>query len=309
MLPIYVNGDSFYRTGSEYIRCQGRQRRICFLNSAVLLIAFLVLVFSKSIFAGCSIGAGSIVSGIHNKTPTYTYEVIARYPHDPDVYTQGLVFYQGQLFESTGLEGHSSVRRIDIESGKVLKISHLDNDLFGEGLTVLNQQLVQLTWKSGKAITYMPSSLKQTGYFTYPGEGWGGTVIDAQVVISDGSSWLKFLDVNNYQLVNRVQVTEQGLPVEGLNELETVDNLIYANIYPGDCIAQINPKTGQVLGWIDLRGLMPLSDRPNSSAVANGIAYDKETRAMYVTGKLWPYIFQLRLLTSEVSYEQRFILS
>ncbi len=231
--------------------------------------------------------------------PRHLFEVVARYPHDRNAFTQGLVFYRGDLYESIGIRGRSSVRRLDLKSGQVLKTRRLNKELFGEGLTVLDQRLVQLTWQSGSAFIYAPADLRQTGSFTFSGEGWGSTGFDGQLVISDGSSRLKFVDTDAYQQTASLQVTDHGRPVAGLNELETVDGLIYANVYPSDCIAQIDPQSGRVVGWIDLSGLMPLSERPHRSAVANGIAYKQETGELFVTGKLWPYIYQLRLLKTE----------
>jgi len=231
--------------------------------------------------------------------PNQRYEVVARYPHDRHAFTQGLVFYQGELYESTGIRGRSSVRRLDLESGRVLEAKQLDKTLFGEGLTVADHHLVQLTWQSGRAFIYAPDDLRETGTFSFGGEGWGIVVVDGRMVISDGSSWLRFIKPENYQQTGSLQVTYRGQPVVGLNELEQVNGLIYANIYPGDCIAMIDPRSGQVVSWIDLGGLMPLSERQNGSAVANGIAYNPENGDLFVTGKLWPYIYQLKLLETE----------
>lgn len=228
--------------------------------------------------------------------PSYPFEVTARYPHDPDAFTQGLVFYQGELYESTGIQGHSSVRKVDLKTGRVLETHVLDKQLFGEGLARVGQQLVQLTWRSGSAFVYATENLQQTGQFALKGEGWGSTHVDQQLVISDGSSWLRFMDTTDYRETDTLQVRAQGYPVKGLNELEFVEGQIFANIYPTDCIARIDPGTGQVVGWINLAGLMPLSERPDGSAVANGIAYDPETARLFVTGKRWPYIYQLKLL-------------
>lgn len=241
----------------------------------------------------------SALPALVEAVPNRPFEVIARYPHDRNAFTQGLVFYRGDLYESIGIRGRSSVRRLDLKSGQVLKTLRLNKELFGEGLTVLDQRLVQLTWQSGSAFIYAPADLRQTGSFTFSGEGWGSTGFDGQLVISDGSSRLKFVDTDAYQQIASLQVTDHGRPVAGLNELETVDGLIYANVYPSDCIAQIDPQSGRVVGWIDLSGLMPLSERPHRSAVANGIAYNQETGELFVTGKLWPYIYQLRLLKTE----------
>jgi len=239
----------------------------------------------------CNTSASQTTNG--EAAPNQRYEVVARYPHDRNAFTQGLVFYRGELYESTGMRGRSS------ETGQVLETRRLDRSLFGEGLAVANHQLIQLTWQSGSAFIYTPDGLRKTGSFTFSGEGWGIVNIEGQLVISDGSSWLKFINPGDYQLTGTLQVMHRGQPIEGLNELEQVNGLIYANIYPGDCIAMIDPQSGQVVGWIDLGGLMPLSKRKNGTAVANGIAYNPENGYLFVTGKLWPYIYQLKLLKTE----------
>lgn len=244
----------------------------------------------------------SYTTALHTVTeaaPDRRYEVVARYPHDRNAFTQGLTFYQGELYESTGLRGRSSVRKLDLKTGQVLETRRLDRALFGEGLAVANHQLIQLTWQSGSAFIYAPDGLRKAGSFTFSGEGWGIVNIEGQLVISDGSSWLRFINPVDYQQTGTLQVMHRGQPLEGLNELEQVNGLIYANIYPGDCIAMIDPQSGQVVGWIDLAGLMPLSKRKNGTAVANGIAYNPENGYLFVTGKLWPYIYQLKLLKNE----------
>jgi glutamine cyclotransferase len=245
--------------------------------------------------SGWSIGSATS----RQDAPEHHFEVVARHPHDRAAFTQGLAFYRGKVYESTGLLGRSSVRRLDIGSGRVEHAMQLPETLFGEGLTVLNDQLVQLTWHSGSGFVYAPSDLRETGRFTYAGEGWGNTSVDSRLVISDGSSQLRFLDPVSYRVTAILPVTAHGQPVTGLNELETVDGLIFANIYPTDCVAQIDPHTGEVVGWMNLAGLLPLSERPDGSAVANGIAYDAATGHLFVTGKLWPYIYQLRMLKTQ----------
>ena len=231
-----------------------------------------------------------------DSVPVYRVAIIGRYPHDRKAFTQGLVFYRGNLYESTGIRGRSSVRKLDLKTGQVLKIRSMNKELFGEGLTVLDQQLVQLTWRSGLAFIYAPTDLRQTGSFTFSGDGWGITGFDGQLVISDGSSRLRFLDSTHYQQTASLQVTDHGIPVERLNELEVVDGLIYANVWKSDCIAQIDPDDGRVVGWLDLAGLFPPSQRPKESAVANGIAYDPVQDRLFVTGKYWPYIYQIKVL-------------
>ena len=237
--------------------------------------------------------------------PDRPFEVTGRYPHDQDAFTQGLVFYRGELYESTGIHGRSSVRRVDLVSGRILSTRRMNNELFGEGLTVDGKNLVQLTWQSGSAFLYAPADLRQTGTFAFHGEGWGITSTDGYLVISDGSAELRFLDTADYQQARVLPVTDHGRPLRGLNELEMVDGLIFANVYPTDCIAEIDPQSGHVVGWVDLRGLMPLSGRPDSSAVANGIAYRPDTGELFVTGKLWPYIYRLKLLKTETAGGKR----
>ncbi len=241
--------------------------------------------------------------------PLRGFEVIARYPHDRAAFTQGLTFYQGHLYESTGIRGHSSIRRVELESGRVLESRHLDDSLFGEGLAVIDHHLVQLTWQSGKAFMYTPVDLSKTGVFNYSGEGWGAVGINRKLVISDGSARLKFINVGDHRQTGSLSVRDGKHPIEGLNELEWVEGLIFANVYPSDYIAQIDPVSGQVVGWIDLGRLMPSSERADSTAVANGIAYNPETGALFVTGKLWPYIYQLKLMETEVLPDKQAVFS
>jgi glutamine cyclotransferase len=229
------------------------------------------------------------------RTPVYRFEVIARYPHDSEAFTQGLTFHDGDLFESTGLYGRSVIRRVELATGATLTQRHLAEQFFGEGLTSVDGRLVQLTWRAGVAFVYAPADLHKVDEFSIAGEGWGTTTFDGRLVVSDGSSRLRFLDPDDYSDTGTIQVMEAGRPVTGLNELEAVRGLIYANVYPGDCLAMIDPGSGAVTGWLDLDGLMPLSERRDGAAVANGIAYNAQTGQLFVTGKLWPYLYQLRL--------------
>lgn len=250
-------------------------------------------------------GESSGVSPARPAAPEIHFELVARYPHDRAAFTQGLVFYRGALYESTGLYGHSSVRELDLGSGRIVQSVSLPETLFGEGLTVLNNRLLQLTWQSGTGLIYALDGLRETGRFSYSGEGWGSTGWDARLVISDGSSRLRLFDPTDYRLVATLPVTEHGRAVAGLNELETVGDLILANIYPTDCIAQIDPRTGYVVGWINLAELLPWSERPDGTAVANGIAYDPESGHLFVTGKLWPYLYRLKLRDAPVASGNR----
>jgi len=228
-------------------------------------------------------------------TSYYRYDIVKRIPHDRAAFTQGLVFYEGKLFESTGLRGESSVRRIDPDTGAVEQSGRLPGTLFGEGLTIWKHRLLQLTWTSGTGLIHRPGDLSEVGRFSYAGEGWGAAVLDGRLVISDGSSRLRFLDPNNFSPVASLRVSDRGHAVDGLNELEIANGLIFANIYPGDCIAGIDPLSGKVVTWIDLAGLMPLSSRPRTEAITNGIAYNPENGHWFVTGKLWPFIYEIKI--------------
>ncbi|NHZ69607.1 MAG: glutaminyl-peptide cyclotransferase [Thermotogales bacterium] len=262
------------------------------MKYSIRAICLVTLLMSLAV----SVASGDCGAAVPaSDTSRYHYDIIKRIPHDQTAFTQGLVFYQGKLYESTGLRGESSVRRINPETGTVEQSGRLPGLLFGEGLTVWKHRLLQLTWTSGTGLIHRPGNLSEVGRFRYSGEGWGAAVLDGQLVISDGSSRLRFLDPNNFSPVSSLRVSDQGHAVDGLNELETVDGLIFANIYPGDCIAGIDPESGKVVSWIDLAGLMPLSSRPRTEAVTNGIAYNPENGHWFVTGKLWPYIYEIKI--------------
>lgn len=272
-------------------------------NFQVLFFLYLLVVSSASdAQRDCNVVAGnSPAYSTALSQPNFRYDVINRIPHDPSAFTQGLVYFQGKLFESTGLNGQSSVRRLDPKTGRIEQFRQLPDELFGEGLAFWQHRLLQLTWNSGAVFSYQPDDLNQFTQFIYQGEAWGMTALQDRLIVSDGSSMLHILDSDDLHQITTLQVTESGLSLTGLNELETVDGLIYANIYPTDCIAVINPQSGQVTDWVDLRGLMPLSERRQSNAVANGIAYNPETRHWYVTGKFWSYIFEIKLHRSDLA--------
>jgi glutamine cyclotransferase len=227
-------------------------------------------------------------------TPTrYGYRVINRYPHDETAFTQGLVFLGNRLYESTGLFGKSTLRKVDLQSGNVLQLTRLEENVFGEGLTVLNNRLIQLTWRAGVAFVYDINSLRKTGQFHYHGEGWGSTTIDDELIVSNGSAILTWLTPEQHRITHAIHVREGSRSVQGLNELEYVEGKVLANVWPSDCIAEIDQETGQITGWIDLTGLYREPDRPNSRAILNGIAYDKDKQRLFVTGKLWPYVYEI----------------
>ncbi len=228
--------------------------------------------------------------------PLFSYEVINTYPHDPAAFTQGLIFKEGYLFESTGNYGHSSLRKVDLESGKVLQIRKNDAGIFAEGLTDFKAQLFQLSWKAGVAFQYGMKSFDLVKSFHYSGEGWGLTRLGDQLIMSDGSSNLRFLDPATFKESRRISVTRYGRPVKYLNELEMVKGEIYANVWRSNQIVIISPKDGQVTGVIDLSGLLKPHSYRNRVDVLNGIAYDPEKERLFVTGKYWPWLFEIRIV-------------
>lgn len=224
-----------------------------------------------------------------------TYEIVNRFPHDPNAFTQGLVFYNGVLYESTGLYGRSSLRKVDLESGTVLQSLSLDEQYFAEGLTLFNNNLFQITWKENTVWVYDVDTFELKSTFTYPGEGWGLTHDCKHLIMSDGSPQIRFLDPETFEEVRHIDVLEQGNPVNNLNELEYIKGEIYANIWQTDIILRIDPVDGTILGKIDLTGLLPRETLNASVDVLNGIAYDSDTDRLFVTGKLWPYLYEIAL--------------
>ena len=225
-----------------------------------------------------------------------TFRVVRAYPHDPTAYTQGLLYHDGFLFESTGLNGRSTLRKVRLETGEVVQQHRLDQVYFAEGLAEWNGQLVQLTWKSNVAFIYDLASFALRRTHSYTGEGWGLTRNQEGFILSDGTEYLRFLHPETFREVRRVTVADNGVPVRELNELEYVRGEIYANVWHTDRIARISPQSGQVVGWIDLRGLISAGYRLDSEAVLNGIAYDTSRNRLFVTGKLWPRLFEIEVL-------------
>jgi glutamine cyclotransferase len=226
--------------------------------------------------------------------PVSTYVVVRSYPHDPQAFTQGLVFIDGVLYEGTGLNGRSGIRKTKLENGEVLQVQKLEEQYFGEGIAVVGDQIVQLTWQSGVGFVYDRATFNRQRSFTYAGEGWGLTYDGTRLIMSDGTDALRFLDPKTLKETGRLKVHEGGRPVDDLNELEMVKGEIFANVWGTDRIVRISPKTGEVTGWIELRGLLD----PKESAgvdVLNGIAYDAAKDRLFVTGKLWPKLFEIRI--------------
>lgn len=230
--------------------------------------------------------------------PTQRAQAIRSLPHDRAAFTEGLFIDQGELFESTGEEGRSSVRRVDLASGKVLEQANIPSPLFGEGIAPWNGQILSLTWRDGLGFRFSRKGFGFIGRFTYPGEGWGMTTHQTaggtEIIMSDGTSALRFVDPAGFTIRRFLKVTAAGRPVDNLNELEWVDGEILANVWQTDRIARIDPATGHVVGWIDLSALHRQAGAFGSDQVANGIAWDAQGRHLYVTGKEWPVMFEIR---------------
>jgi glutamine cyclotransferase len=229
--------------------------------------------------------------------PTYTYKVVKSYPHDLNAFTEGLFFKDGVLYESTGLMGRSSIRKVELDTGQTLQQADLPPDIFGEGIVDWKDHLVAVTWQSRIGFVLDLKTFALTSQFTYAGEGWGLTHNDTEIIMSDGTAELRFIDPLTLHELRRIAVTANGTPLDQLNELEWVDGEILANVWQTDRIARIDPQSGKVTGWIDLRGILPAADHVDGHTdVLNGIAYDAAKKRLFVTGKLWPKLFEIRLV-------------
>lgn len=228
--------------------------------------------------------------------PAYKPEIVHTYPHDPGAFTEGLFYLNGFLYESTGLEGHSSIRKVRLETGEVVQKIDIPARYFGEGIVNWRRRLVSLTWKSEVGFVFDLATLEQQRQFHYEGEGWALTQDGRRLIMSDGSAQLRFLDPETLRETGRITVTLDGRPVRSLNELEWVKGEIYANVWQTNVIVRIEPKDGHVIGVIDLTGLLSVADRTARTDVLNGIAYDPKRDRLFVTGKNWPKVFEIRLM-------------
>lgn len=228
------------------------------------------------------------------KTPVFGYTVVKTHPHQREAFTQGLQVVDGVFYEGTGLEGRSSIRRVDIPTGKVLQQQNIAPQYFGEGITVLGNQIFELTWKHGTVFVYDKATFKQLKTFKYEGEGWGLTSDGKRLIFSDGTADLRFIDPATFKETGRITVTDQGKPVDMLNELEFIKGEIWANVWQTDKIARIDPKTGKVVAWMDMKGLLSVMELGRVD-VLNGIAYDEKTDRIFVTGKFWPTVFEIKV--------------
>jgi glutamine cyclotransferase len=278
----------------------------------ILFILFFVILGEACLFCSANSSGPSGSNPSQNKTrpanvapvtcdtsevtPVYTYKIVNTYPHDQEAWTQGLVFNDGVLYEGTGRYGQSTLRKVELETGKTLQIHRLPAHFFGEGITVFGDKVIQLTWRSNIGFVYDKVSFELLAKFTYPTEGWGVTHDGKRLIMSDGTSMLHFLDPKTLKMVGQIEVYDTHGLVAKLNELEYVQGEIYANVWPTERIARIRPETGQVVEWIDLEGLLGPVDPIHRDDVLNGIAYDTEHDRLFVTGKMWPKLFEIQLV-------------
>src|SRR5574341_1632582 len=233
--------------------------------------------------------------------PIYGYEIVNIWPHDTMAFTQGLAFKNNTLYESTGRKGLSSLRIVDLNTSKIQKKLDVPDRYFTEGITILNGKILQLTWLNRKGFVYDAVSFQALGEFKYDGEGWGLTDDGSSLIMSDGTNTLRFLDPQTFQVRKTINIYHNNSPLMNLNELEFINGEIYANIWHSDRIVRIDSKSGRISGWIDLTGLRPIETRKDREAVATGIAYDEIHNRIFVTGKHWPKLFEIRIKEKQTS--------
>jgi glutaminyl-peptide cyclotransferase len=226
----------------------------------------------------------------------YGYRIIRSHPHDPTAFTQGLTLADGQLFEGTGLYGQSSLRRVDLATGGVLQSIALDSQYFGEGIAVIGDRIYQLTYQTGVGFVYDRKTFGRLEEFSYKGEGWGLTYDGQRLIMSDGTDTLRFWDPQTLGEIGRLRVRDGDDAIRNINELEYVDGAIYANVWQEERIARIDPKTGVVTAWIDMSNLLTATERSRGVDVLNGIAHDPKTGHFLITGKLWPWVFEVEFV-------------
>ncbi|MCX7926351.1 MAG: glutaminyl-peptide cyclotransferase [Fimbriimonadales bacterium] len=234
--------------------------------------------------------------------PVYRYRIVNTFPHDNNAFTQGLEFHNGYLYESTGLNGQSSLRKVELRTGRVLQIHRLAREYFAEGITIFGDRIYQLTWQNGVCFVYRLNNFRQETQFRYYGEGWGLTNDGKHLIMSDGSETITFRDPETFVEVRKITVRAQGKPVRNLNELEYIEGEIWANIWHSDMIARIDPQSGLVKAWVDMEGL-PVPNR-GLEDVLNGIAYDRQNKRIFVTGKNWSKLFEIEVIAPDRSAKQ-----
>lgn len=251
---------------------------------------------------------GVLLIGLHpysaqaqnkNEAPVYGYKIVNTFPHNTESFTQGLIMDDGVLYESTGLNGQSAIKIVDLKTGEVIKSRSMQDKFFGEGMTIVDNKIYQLTWRSKTGFVYDKESLEILRTFSYKTQGWGITYDGKYLIISDGSDTLYLMDPNSFVVVGKLQVYDKKAEVSNLNELEYINDKIYANIWGKDLIAIIDPKTGYVDSWIDLTGILSKEDRKGKEDVLNGIAYNSKNKTLLVTGKFWPKIFEIEIVEKD----------
>jgi glutamine cyclotransferase len=259
----------------------------------------------RSVFlpAGAAVLLFSIVLGQpldrtqRTPAPQYGFKIIRVFPHDATAFTQGLAYHDGFLYESTGLLGHSSLRKVRLETGEIVKQANLPADIFGEGITLFDRTIVQLTWQTQKGFVYDLDGFQLMREFSYVGEGWGLTTNGHEILMTDGTDEIRVLDGNTLREKRRLKVHDGHSAVTQLNEMEMVEGEIFANVWHTNRIARISPRDGRVLGWIDLTGMLSPVYRLDQESVLNGIAYDPVRKRLFVTGKRWPSLFEIQLVS------------
>ena len=260
------------------------------LSRQRLAILFVVFVLAQLLLGQTSLP----IRATH--PPEYTFKVVQAFPHDTTAFTQGLAFRDGFLYESTGLKGRSSLRKVRLETGEVVQRMDLAPEFFGEGITLLKNEVIQLTWLSHTGFVYNVSDFRLLRRFSYSGEGWGLATNGREIFMSDGTPAIRVLDTDTLEEKRRFTVRDGETAIDQLNELEFVEGEIFANVWQTDRIARISPQSGKVVGWIDLKGLLSPIYHLESGAVLNGIAYDSSRKRLFVTGKLWPSIFEIQIV-------------
>jgi len=263
------------------------------LNFLILLIAVII----SAMFVSCSDSNGPSKPPEPDGVKHYTYEIVNTYPHDADAFTQGLIYYDNDLYEGTGLRGKSTLRFVDLETGTVIRQRNIGQastgNYFGEGITIFRDTVYQLTWLDTIGFKYNKDTFDSLGQFNYNTQGWGITHDGAFLIMSDGSDSIMFIDPDNFSVIKAIKVSDSTGPIVRLNELEYINDEIYANVWQSNRIAIISPTTGNVTGWIDLTGIIAVTP---SMDVLNGIAYDAATDRLFVTGKYWPSLFEINLV-------------
>jgi glutamine cyclotransferase len=279
-----------------------REQPICHRTVTVMVVTTRRHRLYSLLWVLTTLIIGVSLSGCVSTSPpdtVYKYSIVNTYPHNPNAFTEGLAFDGGYLYESTGRYGSSSLRKVDLTTGNVLQVRGLPAEYFAEGIALYKDKIIQLTYQNHVGFIYNRDGFNLLRQFTYPTEGWGLTCDGERLIMSDGTSILRFLNPGTFQPMGQIEVRDNNKPVNNLNELEYINGKVYANVWKTNRIAIIEPRDGRVTGWIDLSGLLQTQDYSGHVDVLNGIAYDASTDRLFVTGKLWPFLFEIKLVAEE----------